>query len=82
MAVGQGTTLDLAWRYTDLGKVRTDRGLGHVVWCDGSRESRQLDLVPTEAKRRNHGVRLSVLRIEAFSGWRRPPPYDTHGGGL
>ena len=60
MAVGEGTTLDLAWRYTGLGKVRTDRGPGRVVWCDGSRESRQLDLAPTEARLRNGGVRLSV----------------------
>ena len=31
-------TLDLAWRYTDLGEIRTGRGAGGVVWRDGSRE--------------------------------------------
>ena len=38
MAVGDRATLDLAWRYTYLGKVRTDRGRGRVVWRDGSRD--------------------------------------------
>ena len=60
MAVGDRATLDLAWRYTDLGKVRTDRGRGRVVWRDGSREPRPLDLAPTEARLRGHGVRLSL----------------------
>ena len=60
MAVGERAMLDLAWRYTDLGKVRTDRGPGRVVWRDGSREARSLDLAPTEARLRGHGVRLSL----------------------
>ncbi len=60
MAVGERATLDLAWRYTDLGKVRTDRGPGKVVWHDGSRDPRPLDLAPTEARLRGHGVRLSL----------------------
>ena len=60
MAVGERATLDLAWRYTDLGKVRTNRGPGRVVWRDGSREPRPLDLAPTEAGLRGHGVRLSL----------------------
>ena len=60
MAVGERAILDLAWRYTDLGKVLTDRGPGKVVWRDGSRESRPLDLAPTEARLRGHGVRLSL----------------------
>ena len=60
MAVGERTILDLAWRYTDLGKVRTDRGPGKVVWRDGSRQPRPLDLAPTEARLKGHGVRLSL----------------------
>ena len=60
MAVGERTILDLAWRYTDLGKVRTGRGPGRVVWRDGSREPRPLDLAPTEARLRGHGIRLSL----------------------
>ncbi len=60
MAVGERAILDLAWRYTDLGKVRTDRGPGRVVWRDGSREPLPLDLAPTEARLRGHGIRLSL----------------------
>ena len=60
MAVGERTILDLAWRYTDLGKVRTDRGRGRVVWRDGSRQPLPLDLAPTEARLKSHGVRLSL----------------------
>ena len=53
-------TLDLAWRYTDLGEIRTGRGAGRVVWRDGSREPRALDLAATRAKLRSHGLRLSL----------------------
>ena len=60
MAVGERVILDLAWRYTDLGKVRTDRGPGRVVWRDGSREPLPLNLAPTEARLRGHGIRLSL----------------------
>ena len=60
MAVGARAILDLAWRYTDLGKVRTDLGAGRVVWRDGSRELLPLDLAPTEAGIKGHGVRLSL----------------------
>ena len=60
MAVGERAILDLAWRYTDLGKVRTKRGPGRVVWRDGSREPRPLDLAPTEARLKSYGVRLSL----------------------
>ena len=58
--LGEGTALDLAWRYTDLGKIRTGRGAGRVVWHDGSREPRALDLAATRAKLRSHGLRLSL----------------------
>ena len=53
-------TLDLAWRYTDLGEVRTPRGPGRVVWRDGSREPLPLDLAPTKARLKGHGIRLSL----------------------
>ena len=58
--VGEGTTLDLAWRYTDLGVVRTGRGGGRVVWRDGSREPRELDLAATRARVVGHGLRVSI----------------------
>ena len=54
------TTLDLAWRYTDLGTVHTGPGEGRVIWRDGSREPRLLDLAATRARLRSHGFRLSL----------------------
>ena len=58
--LGEHTTLDLAWRYTDLGAVHTGRGEGRVVWHDGRREPLPLDLAGTRAKFRSHGLRLSL----------------------
>ena len=63
VALGERVTLDLAWRYTDLGAVRTKRGPGRVVWRDGSREPRPLDLAPTRARLAGHGVRLSLRYV-------------------
>ena len=59
-SLGDNTTLELAWRYTDLGAVETGRGRGRVVWRDGSREPLPLDLAPTRAQLRSHGLRLSL----------------------
>ena len=56
----EDTTLELAWRYTDLGPVETGKGRGRVVWRDGSREPLPLDLAPTRAKLRSHGLHLSL----------------------
>ena len=58
--LGEGTTLDLAWRYTDLGVIRTGRGGGRAVWRDGSREPRELDLAATRARLAGHGLRVSL----------------------
>ncbi len=54
------TTLELAWRYADLGEVRTGQGEGQVVWRDGSHKPRILDLAATRARFRSHGLRLSL----------------------
>ena len=59
-ALSERTTLDLAWRYTDLDAVHTGRGEGRVVWRDGSREPLVLDLAATRARLRSHGLRLSL----------------------
>lgn len=59
-ALNERTTLELAWRYTDLGVVHTGRSEGRVVWRDGSREPLPLDLAATRAKLRSHGLRLSL----------------------
>ena len=58
--VGDGMTLDLAWRYTDLGEMRTGAGKGKVVWRDGSRSPIPLNLAPTSAEFKSHGLRLSL----------------------
>jgi len=60
MALDERVSLDLAWRYTDLGGIRTPQGQGSVVWRDGSRQPLLLDLAPTKAGLRGHGVRLSL----------------------
>ena len=58
--LGERTRLDLAWRYTDLGEVRTGRGAGWVVWRDGSEEPKPYDIAPTRARLAGHGLRLSL----------------------
>ena len=60
LALDERLTLDLAWRYTDLGEVRTGRGAGRVVWRDGSRQPLPLDFAATRARLRSHGLRLSL----------------------
>ena len=59
-ALGERVTVDLAWRYTDLGAVQTGRGAGRVIWRDGSREPLPLDLAPTRVKLAGHGFRMSL----------------------
>ena len=59
-ALGESTTLEVAWRYSDLGMVQTATGGGRVVWRDGSREPLMLDQAASEARLRSHGLRLSV----------------------
>ena len=46
--LGEGTALELAWRYTDQGDAETGTGAGSVQWRDGSRTI-PLDLAPTRA---------------------------------
>ena len=59
-ALSERVTVDLAWRYTDLGTVHTGRGAGRIIWRDGSREPWPLDLAETRAKLASHGLRLSL----------------------
>ena len=60
-ALSERATLDLAWRYSDLGAVRTGDGGGGggVFWHDGSREI-LIDFAETQARLRSHGLRLSL----------------------
>ena len=60
VALNERVSIDLAWRYTDLGEVRTGRGAGRVVWRNGRREPLPLELAPTKARLAAHGVRLSL----------------------
>ena len=60
VALDERATLDLAWRYTDLGEARTGQGAGRVVWRDGSRTPLPLDLGATKARLAGHGVRLAL----------------------
>ena len=59
-ALDERATLELAWRYTDLGEIRTGRAAGRVEWRDGSRPPLPLDLGATRARLRGHGLRLSL----------------------
>ena len=60
--LGEGTALELAWRYTDQGDAETGTGAGSVQWRDGSRTI-PLDLAPTRATARHHALVLSVRRM-------------------
>ena len=60
MPLDERVSLDIAWRYTHLGEVRTRRGAGRVVWRDGSREPLPLDLAPTWARLASREARLSL----------------------
>ena len=54
------TTLELSWRFSDLGEVHTGRGQGRVIWRDGSREPLLLDLAQTQTDLRGHGIQVAL----------------------
>ena len=56
------TTLDVAWRYTDLGRVRTGTGSGRVVRLSDGATLVSLNLAPTQARITSNGLRISVRR--------------------
>ena len=58
--ISERMTLDLSFRYSDLGMVRTGQGSGSVNWRDGSRDPLPLNLAPTQARLKTYGVRLSL----------------------
>ena len=59
-ALGESTTLEVAWRYSELGTAETATGGGQVVWRDGSREPLMLNQAESEAYLKSHGIRLSL----------------------
>ena len=60
MSAGERATLELAWRYTDVGTVETGRGAGRVVWRDASRDPLPLELAETRANFRSHGLHVAL----------------------
>ena len=54
--------LDLAWRCTDPGGVRTPSGPGRVAWREASREPRPLDLAPMRARLAGRRIGLALRR--------------------
>lgn len=60
-SIGERTTLDLAWRYTDFGAVETGRGTGRTV-CrnEGCGRASSYPVPETRARLATHGLRLSI----------------------
>ena len=54
------TTLDIAWRYTDLGVASTGLGDGSLVYKDGRNPLNLANLAPTGARITGLGMRLSL----------------------
>lgn len=59
-ALDERTSLEFAWRYTDLGEIRTGQSIGSVTWRDGRRNPLPLNLAPTRARMAGHGIRMSL----------------------
>ena len=59
LAVAEGLSLDIAWRYTDRGEVETGTGAGRVVSLDGSKTD-PLNQGSSRARLRDHGIRVSL----------------------
>ena len=57
--VGSRSTLEFAWRYTDVSEVKTGRGSGQVEWR-GRGRSIPLHPAPSSDELRSHGLRLSL----------------------
>ena len=78
-ALSERTKLDFAWRYTDLDAVHTGRSEGRVVWRDGSREPRPLDLAAVRGgAKREHRVREIQVRERAMGDSGAGSPDELH----
>lgn len=58
--LNERTTLDLSYRYSDLGKIQTGQGEGSTVWRDGRRAPSRYQVGPTQSRLKVHGIRLSL----------------------
>ncbi len=59
VTMGSRSTLELAWRYSDLGTVGTGQGSGRVEWRERGTGT-TLNPAPTSVETRTHGFRLSL----------------------
>lgn len=59
IALDAGWSMDVAWRYADLGRVRSDHGDATIVRSSGSFG---LDIAGTRARLRTHGLSLGLRR--------------------
>jgi opacity protein-like surface antigen len=59
VALSAGWSLDVAWRYSDLGRIRTDHGEATIARAAGSFE---LDIAGTRARLRTQGLALGLRR--------------------
>ena len=60
-SLGERTSLDLAWRYTDSGTVETGRGTGRTICRDeGCGLASDYDVPETRADLRSHGLHVSI----------------------
>ena len=62
-ALSESTTLEVAFRYSDLGTAETATGGGRAVWRDGSREPLMLDQAASETYLSTFGLRLSLRQL-------------------
>ena len=59
--VGERTTLELAWRYTDFGTVETGRGTGRTVCrTEGCGRESEYEVPETRADLRSNGLHVSI----------------------
>ena len=62
VVLDERATLDVAWRYTDLGKVRTGAGIGRNVRRSTGVTRATWTTGPTQARLAGHGLRISMRR--------------------
>ena len=62
MPLDKQMSLDIAWRYTDLGKVTSGAGNGKLVWNDDRPDIPLSNLAPTHTRLKGHGIRISLRR--------------------
>ena len=62
VALDERSTLEVAWRYTDLGRVQTGTGTARRLGRSTGTIQRSWLTAPTQARITGHGLRVSVRR--------------------